>query len=196
MLRCGNVHPALERRHMSNRWPETDAASEVIKRGIFFGSYTPAYGVERRNEWKGNSERWTLNLWTDTKYLCKNLILLASLTIFSAHKHVRFYSKSFPPATLIYNKYYKIRMFTNGTAIALLYLLIFKNYKFKKRTCCRGFQSRNPWWRRKKSHPLRLFIPLIFSGGIWAFFLSHPALVQRRFTNSSPLIWYIFTVIV
>jgi len=29
--------------------------------------------------------------------------------------------------------------------------------------------------------PLRLFIPLIFSGGIWNFLLSHPALIQRLF---------------
>jgi hypothetical protein len=34
----------------------TDTAPEIIKRGIFSGFYTPADGVERLNEWKGNPE--------------------------------------------------------------------------------------------------------------------------------------------
>jgi len=33
--------------------------------------------------------------------------------------------------------------------------------------------------------PLRLFIPLIFSGGIWAFLHCHPVFIQRLFTNLS-----------
>jgi hypothetical protein len=33
--------------------------------------------------------------------------------------------------------------------------------------------------------PLRLFIPLIFSGGIWNFLLSHLALIQILFTKAS-----------
>ncbi|HUU40302.1 MAG TPA: hypothetical protein VMW42_05120 [Desulfatiglandales bacterium] len=33
-----------------------DTASEIIKRGLFSASYTPAVGVERRNEWKDNPE--------------------------------------------------------------------------------------------------------------------------------------------
>ncbi|MDX2441821.1 MAG: hypothetical protein QNK40_14900, partial [Desulfobacterales bacterium] len=35
--------------------------------------------------------------------------------------------------------------------------------------------------------PMRLFIPLIFSGGIWNFLLSHPTLIQRIFTRASIL---------
>jgi len=31
----------------------------------------------------------------------------------------------------------------------------------------------------------RFFTPLIFSGGIWNFLLSHPALIQRLFTTPS-----------
>jgi len=35
--------------------------------------------------------------------------------------------------------------------------------------------------------PLRLFIPLVFSGGIWNFTLRYPAIIQRLFTSSSTL---------